>query len=597
MGEARMVDDDRSQGGLAQELERLSPLSAAGYLRDELEKLMRERRYEDALELLQGARSKSPTSPELARAIDLLTQRLMRRYGKMLGSLERVPRLLVGPQLSAHRPSNGERDLLGLVDGTRTFGAIVDASPLDRFETYKSLTRLVEAGFLAVGAGVDTKTATAISTSLPPVQARARPMLWLRTLLAAGLAPAAIVTFLVLKPDHDGPATSLPTTFDSPVAATAPVVAAAPIALPELRFGMAAALSGPTRELGRQMKIGVEAAWDTVNDAGGVNGRPLRLVAIDDGYEPARTADAMKALTEKEHVAGIIGNVGTPTAVVALPFALEKKMLFFGAFTGASLLRREPPDRYVFNFRASYAEETAAVVGYLVKVRHLRPEQIAVFAQEDAYGDSGFAGVAKAVRALGGDSAKILRLGYKRNTVDVAAAAARLREHAGAIKAVVMVPTYRAAAKLVEKVRAASPNMIFTCVSFAGPTELAEELALLGPSYATGVIVTQVVPPVDGYSTLVLRYKAALARYFPGERPDAVSLEGYVDGMLLADAVRRAGGRLDTEHLVDVLESMRGVDLGLGEPLGFGPNDHQASHRVWGLELDSHGKYQPVDLD
>src|SRR5262249_49619674 len=158
------------------------------------------------------------------------------------------------------------------------------------------------------------------------------------------------------------------------------------------------------------------------------------------------------------------------------------KMLFFGAFTGAGLLRRDPPDRYVFNYRASYAEETDAVVRYLVKVRRLRPGQIAVFAQQDSYGDSGFAGVAKAMRALrGGNEAAILRLDYKRNTVDVDDAIARLRTHKIPIKAVVMVATYRAAAKFIEKTRDRYPDMIYTNVSFVGSTALAEELKLLGP--------------------------------------------------------------------------------------------------------------------
>jgi Periplasmic binding protein/Resolvase, N terminal domain len=152
-------------------------------------------------------------------------------------------------------------------------------------------------------------------------------------------------------------------------------------------------------------------------------------VAADDGYEPMRAAESMKELYDKQQVFGFIGNVGTPTAVVALPYALERKALFFGAFTGAGLLRRDPPDRYVFNYRASYAEETDAVVRYLVKIRGVRPEQIAVFAQQDAYGDSGFAGVAKAMRALrGANEGAILRLDYKRNTVDVDDTVARLRD-------------------------------------------------------------------------------------------------------------------------------------------------------------------------
>ncbi len=361
---------------------------------------------------------------------------------------------------------------------------------------------------------------------------------------------------------------------------------------------MAAPLTGSAKELGRQMKLGVEAAFNTINDAGGVNGRQLHLVALDDGYEPTRTVTAMQELFEKQQVFGIIGNVGTPTAVVAVPYALDKKMLFFGAFTGAGLLRRDPPDRYVFNYRASYAEETAAVVKYLVKVRKLRPEQIAVFAQQDAYGDAGFAGVAKAMRSIrGGDSVNTLRLNYKRNTIDVADAVSKLRDHPVSIKAVVMVPTYRPAAKFIEKVREFNQNVIFTSVSFVGATALADELNLLGPKYSNGVIVTQVVPPIDSYSSTVLKYKAALAKYFPGENPDAVSLEGYIDANLMAEAVNRAGDKFDTERMVETLEAMRDVDLGLGTPLSFGPNEHQASHKVWGLQLDDKGKYQILDLE
>ena len=216
-------------------------------------------------------------------------------------------------------------------------------------------------------------------------------------------------------------------------------------------------------------------------------------------------------------------------------------MLFFGAFTGANLLRNDPPDRYVFNYRASYVQETDAVVRYLVKLRRLQPQQIAVFAQQDSYGDSGFAGVAKAFRALGANDSAILRLNYKRNTVDVDDAVNQLKSQKPPIKAVVMVATYRAAAKFIEKTRDQYPGMIYTNVSFVGSTALADELMLLGSRYATGVIVTQVVPAVSGYSSAVLEYKNALAKYFTGEAPDYVSLEGYVSANVLIQALKRLG--------------------------------------------------------
>jgi len=364
----------------------------------------------------------------------------------------------------------------------------------------------------------------------------------------------------------------------------------------EIRFGISAPFSGAAKELGQNMRLGIETAFSAANANGGVFGRQLRLIAADDGYEPTRTAATMKELYDKDQIFGVIGNVGTPTAVVALPYALQRKMLFFGAFTGAGLLRSDPPDRYVFNYRASYAEETAAVVNYLVKVRHIKPAQIAVFAQQDAYGDAGFSGVAKAMRSLGANDGAILRLNYQRNTIDVDEAVEQLRKNRIPMRAVIMVPTYRAAAKFIEKTRDVFPELIYTSVSFVGSTALANELMLLGKRFANGVIVTQVVPAVDGHSSLALDYKTALAKYFPGEAPDYVSLEGYVAANVLISALKRNGPELDTEKLVQTLENLQNLDIGLGTPVSFGRSEHQAIHKVWGTQLDETGHYQAIEL-
>jgi ABC-type branched-subunit amino acid transport system substrate-binding protein len=372
----------------------------------------------------------------------------------------------------------------------------------------------------------------------------------------------------------------------------------------EIRLGMAAPFSGPAKELGHQLKLGIEAALGVANATGGVNGRTVRLIAGDDGYEPTRTAGVMKELYEKDDVFAFLGNVGTPTAAVALPYVLQQRTVFFGAFSGAPLLRREPPDRYVFNFRASYAEETAAVVRYLVKIRRLRPEQIAVFAQQDGYGDAGYDGVAKIMRILhpGNDTPPTLRLNYPRNTVDVDEAIAQLqqyqRQHPNLpIKAIVMVATYRPAAKFIEKTHDTIPGLIYTNVSFVGSTSLADELMVLGPKFAAGVIVTQVVPAVDSYASVTLEYRTALAKYFPGETPDYVSFEGYLTANVLIEAMRRAGPGLDTETLVRTLESMRGFDMGLGAPINFGPTEHQGVHKVWGTQIGADGHFSPIELE
>jgi branched-chain amino acid transport system substrate-binding protein len=403
--------------------------------------------------------------------------------------------------------------------------------------------------------------------------------------------PAAAPPSAAVAPSFAAAAATAPT---APVAVGPPVRG---ITDREIRLGISAAFTGAAKELGRQMKLGIDSAFNRINEAGGVEGRTLKLIAADDGNEPKRTAETMKQLYEKDEVFGIIGNVGTPTAAVAVPYALERRMLFFAAFTGAPVVRHDPPDRYVFNYRSSYAEETDAAVRYLVKMRRLQPNQITVFAQQDPYGDAGFAGVAKAFRALGVNDGGILRLNYQRNTVDVDDAVNQLKLQRPPIKAVVMVAVYRAAAKFIEKTHDLFPGMIYTNVSGVGGTALADELLLLGPRYASGVVVTQVVPAVSGYSSLVLDYKNSLAKYFPGEAADYVSLEGFISANILIEAIKRTGPQLDTEKLIDVLENMRNLDLGLGIPLNFGRAEHQASHKIWGTAIDETGKYQAIELE
>jgi ABC-type branched-subunit amino acid transport system substrate-binding protein len=365
----------------------------------------------------------------------------------------------------------------------------------------------------------------------------------------------------------------------------------------EIKFGMVMPFGGPEKERGRLMKLGIEAAFKRANEAGGINTRMLKLVTADDGYDPNKTLGAMKQLYEKDEVFGYIGNIGTATAAVAVPYALERRALFFGAFTGANVVRRDPPDRYVFNYRPSYAEETNATVQYLVKLRRLQPKQIAVFAQDDALGDSGYAGVAKAFRALGLNDSAIVRLSYPRNSVSVDDAVNQLKAQKAPIRAIIMVATTRPAAKFIEKTRDLMPGLIYANVSAVGASALASELMLLGSRYTSGVMVTQTVPGIAGFSSLVLEYKTALAKFFPGEAPDYTSLEGYISASILVQGLKSVGPQFDSDMVVDALENLRNLDFGLGANLAFGRADHQASHKIWGTALDETGTYQPLELE
>jgi len=364
----------------------------------------------------------------------------------------------------------------------------------------------------------------------------------------------------------------------------------------EILLGMSGPFSGSARDLGRELERGIQVCLRKVNDAGGVAGRRLTLVTLDDGYEPDRALENVRKLADERKVFAFIGNVGTSAAEKTLPFMLDRRMLFFGGFSGASILRRSPPDRYVFNYRASYDEETAAILQYLVDMRKIRPEEIAVFAQKDGYGDAVFRGVAKKIRTYGREPAQVLRVGHPRNSADISAAVEELARHKE-LRAVIMASTYRPASRLIQHLRDKRPDLVFANVSSVGSASLAEELAQYGPQYMDGIIVTQVVPPIESQSSAVIKYRELLAKYQPSEPATPQSLEGYLDAALLVEGLRRAGRELTTESLVNALETIQNLDLGLGSPINYGPSQHQGSHKVWGTMLDRSHRFQPLELE
>jgi ABC-type branched-subunit amino acid transport system substrate-binding protein len=287
----------------------------------------------------------------------------------------------------------------------------------------------------------------------------------------------------------------------------------------------------------------------------------------------------MRQLIEEHHVLAVIGNVGTPTAVAARPIVDEQKTLLFAPFTGADILRSDPPDRYIINFRASYAEETEAMIDALVSSAGLKPEEIAFFTQRDAYGNAGFAGSIAALKRHGlRDEKSVKHFAYERNTLAVENAVADLVLVDPPPKAVIMVGTYEPCAKFIKLCREAGLNPVFLNLSFVGSDSLAKEL---GQTDAH-VIVTQVVPyPFDDSLPIVREYQSDLKTADPSAKPGFGDFEGYIAARILTLALAKTTGVLTRETVIDALEGLGQFDLGLGEPLKLSPTEHQASHRVW----------------
>ena len=332
-----------------------------------------------------------------------------------------------------------------------------------------------------------------------------------------------------------------------------------------LVLGQSAPNTGPAAQLGIQLNRGARLYLDKVNAAGGVNGQKIELRMLDDGYEPPRA----KANTEKflnDDVFALFGYVGTPTSLACLPLVKDSGIPFFGPFTGAMSLRT-PALRNVFHVRASYDDETALIVNQL---HHLGLTKIAVFKQNDAYGQAGLDGVTKALKAL--NLAPVAIGGVERNTINVAEAVKTIT--AAQPDGVVQITSYKSSAAFIREARKAGYGGQFFNVSFVGTKALSDELK----QEALGVVVSQVMPyPFSGAVPIVRDYLDAVKAAGADASANYSSLEGYIDARIFVEGLRR--GRANTrEGLASGLESLQHVDFD-GFNLNFG-REHAASHFV-----------------
>jgi ABC-type branched-subunit amino acid transport system substrate-binding protein len=245
--------------------------------------------------------------------------------------------------------------------------------------------------------------------------------------------------------------------------------------------------------------------------------------------------------------------VGTPTAAKYVPLAEADKLPVVGLFTGAQMLY-EPLKRYVVPVRASYGDETREQVDGLWNAGS---RKIAVIYQSDAFGEAVLSGV-KA--ALAKHNSNPVALGtFARNTLDVDNGIKTvMKAHPDAV---ILAGPYAPVAKILVSAHGQAWRPIFVTVSFVGT----EALINAAGADAEGVAITQVVPPYDRTDLATVRlYRSCLEKYMSNASPSFVSFEAFVDAMVMAEGLKRAGRDLTREKFVDALEGLKDVDMGLG---------------------------------
>ena len=379
------------------------------------------------------------------------------------------------------------------------------------------------------------------------------------------------------------PLKALSVAFAALMAAATPALAEDGVSADKIIFGQAAALDGPASALGQGMKLGLEAAFAEANKAGGVKGRKLELKSVDDGYEPTRSIEAVKKLLGEDKVFALAGAVGTPTAAATLPIATAAGAPFIGALTGVESLR-EPYKPLVVNVRASYYEETEAMVEHLTT--DLGASKIAIMYQDDAFGQAGLAGVKKALEKR---KMELAAEGtFERNTTAVKGALLAIRK--ADPDAVIMISPYKPAAEFIKLAKQIKLAATFVNISFVGSDALAKELGSAG----AGTVVTQVVPfPKDASVPVVARYQAALKAVGAEVEPGFVSLEGYLVGRAMVAALQKIDGEPTRKSFVEAVQKSGGFDLG-GFKLAYSAASNRGSDQVFLTVIQSDGTFKAV---
>lgn len=405
-------------------------------------------------------------------------------------------------------------------------------------------------------------------------------------LAAAMLAAAAACGSDAPTPAAD--ATPAPTPTPAPIGPTA-MPDDTGVTPDEVMFGQSAVFSGPSRELGINMRLGIEAAFAEVNRAGGVHGRQLSLVSLDDFYEPEAAVINSRALIN-DGVFALIGGIGTPTARSVAPLTAALGVPFVAPFTGAAFLRDGSWDNIV-NVRASYDLETEEMVDRFTEDFGL--ERVAVLYQDDSFGRAGYSGVLTALERRG--MAPVAVGLYPRNTTAIKTALLDLMQ--ANPEGIIMVGPYDPIGEFILWARELNFDTEFITISFVGSNALLEKLGTDG----AGVYVTQVVPfpyPPDAAHDhgspvpIVNSYLHALEDYRPGSEPGFVSLEGYLAGRLAIAGLERCGEELTRTCFLDNL--LNGGDLEIDRfPLSYSEGK-QGSQQVFLTTIGEDGLYHPI---
>ena len=347
----------------------------------------------------------------------------------------------------------------------------------------------------------------------------------------------------------------------------------------EILVGAGVDLTGAVANWGVNIKAGMEAVFNRVNEAGGVYGRKIKLIAYDHVYQPPKAVANAKRLVERDKVFVMLGHLGTPTTVAIKNYLEERQVPNIFPATLASVWAIS--GKWHVADLTTFADQTWLIVDYLVKQRQLT--KIASFYQDDEYGlDGHLAGKARLKQYGMGYAAEI---DYKRADIDFSAQAAKLKE-SGA-EAVILQAVYREPPRLAEQCHAIGYYPLFIGVSAI----VLDKTIELGGKHVEGMIGVEVYPLPTDAGPFLDQYRADMKKYFPNLALDTTNLYGYQKAALFVEALQHVGRDLTRESLLNAIASIKDWDPGWGLTYSYGGEGRRVMSRAARLASVQEGKW------
>lgn len=314
----------------------------------------------------------------------------------------------------------------------------------------------------------------------------------------------------------------------------------------EITLGSIQDLSGPLAGFGKQARLGMMLAVDEINETGGINGRKIKLLVEDSGYDPKKAVLAAQKLVNQDKIFMMMGHLGTAQNLAAMPVQFEKNVINFFPITAAREMY-EPFHKLKYSFAATYYDQVRIALPNMIKEKGAK--KICTIYQDDDFGLEVLKGGEAALKTLNMDFTE--RTSYKRGATDFSSQVSKMQS--SGCDLVVLGTIIRETIGTIGTARKLGFNPTFLGTS-ASYTDLIHKI---GGKAMDGLYATMTVQnPYTEETSQPIRFWANKYKTKFNEDPTVFSVYGYTIINTFTNAANKAGKNLTTDSFIKAMDTM-----------------------------------------